>query len=124
FAAFFFWKGQGQVAHADVPQPTMQQIDQPGQRNRGRSRQGSRQQAQNFDERPRKRVLESLTHVRETGDRSKVENWLSNVSVPIAGRVQIHEPRRDTKLHEGASLKISFVQLPHLRGQKQDTTRS
>src|ERR1700681_4812385 len=49
----------------------MQQVDHPAERNRSRPRQRTRQQAQNLDKRPRKRVLESLTHLRETGDGSK-----------------------------------------------------
>ncbi len=43
----------------------LQQIDQSGQRDGSRARQGTRQKTQNFDERPRKRVLESLTHFGE-----------------------------------------------------------
>ncbi len=31
FVTLFFWQSHGQVAHADMPQTYMQQVDQPGQ---------------------------------------------------------------------------------------------
>src|SRR5579871_54505 len=58
----FFRKGKFEITHAHTPQADMQQIERLGKRNGKEARKSSRQNTQNFDERPGRRVFQFSPH--------------------------------------------------------------
>src|SRR5271163_4812139 len=66
-------KSHRQVVHTYSPQPQVQEVNDPSERDASGAGQRTRQRAYEFDDQPGKGVLEALTHVGGTCDGSTGE---------------------------------------------------